>query len=60
MGQIGQHRFHDPIAGVGVAKGKCLQVIPLGLLVVLLLIVDDSEFGIDEGIRWVDLFGLSQ
>lgn len=50
MGKVGKNSLHDPVAGVGVAESECFQMITLGFLIVFLLVVDDSEFGVDERI----------
>ena len=58
--QVGEHRLHDPVAAVGVAERQRLQVAALGLLVVLLLVVDHSQLGVDERVRGIDFLGLAE
>ena len=60
MGQIGQNGLQDPKTAIRMAQPHRLLVALPGLLVVLLLVVDDPQLGIDEGIRRTDLLGLHQ
>jgi len=58
--QVGQHCFHHPIAAIGVAQRQRLQVASLRLLVVLLLVVDHSQLGVDQRVRGIYLLGLAE
>ena len=48
VGEVCEDGLADPLCGLGMAKGQGLLVVLAGLFVVLLLVVDDPEFGVDE------------
>lgn len=58
--EVCQYSLHNPVACVWLAQHECLIVVSLGLLVEFLLVVDNSEFRVNERIGRVYLLGLEQ
>jgi len=57
MCQVGENGFLHPERTVGMALLQSQLVIPSGILIVLLLVVDDSQLGVNQGITGVDFLG---